>query len=1163
MRLRGKLAGLLFVSIVLASASWAQQPAPVPGADGQSGAGAPAAPSTTFSIHGVIHCGSTKLPGVTVTAAHSLTGRKVITSTDVDGSFRLDLPGKGRWVLRAEFPAFAAQTAELMLTPMQPEASHDFELVLLSRVPKATENAGEGEATQDGTAQQRFSHSPAGAGRGAQRLTLNTDDAALAQSAGSSEGDAASSNVSGLAASADATNQSVSVTGRMGNAQDFGLQNMDELRDRVEELRARGQLGGIGADSGGGGAGGSGVFVMGPGGGPGGGGGRMRMGSLTKPHGQIYYTASNAVLDASPFALSGQESQKPGYGSNRFGGMLGGPLKIPHVFDDGGKTFVFLNYSGTRSSTPYDVFSHVPTLAERGQLPSSGCAGADFSATKVNGSAVQLYDPTNPGTRLASNGTCIPEASIKQQALYLLGQNPQSRSYIPLPNVTNGSLQNFRFSSASAADSDIFALRLTHNFGAATGQRGMPPPPPGMPEPPGAGGERGRRSRNNLSFGLNYQRNESDILEPFPTVGGNTHSNGFNANVGWALSRGKLSNQLRFTWNRSRSHTGNLYGDALNVAGDAGITYPTSIDPTNDPVNWGVPGLAFSHYAGLNDVAPSQRDSQTFSLSENLGWVRSKHHLHFGGDYRWIDNKAYASSNPRGSFTFTGSSTAEYINGAPVAGTGYDFADFLLGYAQQTSLAYSTVHDQFLANSYDLFVQDDWRVRGNLTLNLGLRYEFITPYREANDQLANLEVNFSGLQFLDVVPVPVKPAENRYGRGLLNPDRNNFAPRIGVAWKPFGLRTVVRAGYGINYNLGQYASIVQNLAAQPPFAVNMTNAAPATAPSSYQLKSPFQTTSTVPNPPPTNNYGIDPNYRTAYVQMWNLNIQHELTPTLLLNVGYTGSKGTALDMLRAPNRGPAGLKFSDIEAFNWETSQGSSILHAGSIRLRKRMTKGAAVGGTYTYSKSVDNASSIGGTAQVVAQDDTNLRAERGLSSFDQRHKLSADWTLELPWGEGRKWLTKPGFAQKAFGDWLLQSSLTVASGTPFTARVLGAATDVAGGTNGTLRADYNGEPIRIGNRSIGHWFNTDAFSAPASGFYGNAGRNTIIGPGSWVMNLVLSKNIPFKETMGLEVRAEADNVLNHANYSGLDTTVNSPTFGQVTGVGSMRKMVLSMHYRF
>jgi hypothetical protein len=1079
---------------------------------------------------------------VSVTAAHSLTGRKVITSTDVDGYFHLDLPSKGRWVLRTEFSAFAVQTAELVLTPEQTDAAHDFELVLLSRVPKTTNSADADNET--GSGRQRASSSPAVAGRGAQRLVLSTNDDALAQSASSGEGDMASANVSGLAASADAANQSVSVSGRMGNAQDFGLQNMDELRDRVDQMRARGQMGAGGFDGGGGPGGGpsGGGFGMGGGAG-GGGGGRMRMGSMDRPHGQIYYTASNAALDAAPYSLGGT-SEKPSYGSNKIGAMLGGPLKIPHIYDDGGKTFVFLNYSGIRSSTPYDVFSHVPTMDER---------AGDFSRTLVNGSPVQLYDTA--GTLLGGTGTSVPAGSISPQAAALL-------NYVPLPNVLNDPQRNYHFSSAAKADQDIFALRLTHNFGAPALQRGMR----------GAGGG---RSRNNLSFGLNYQRKESDNLEPFSTAYGISHSNGFNANVGWAVSKGKLSNQLRFTWNRSRSHADSHFAGVMDVAAGAGMNYPLPIDPAQNPAIWGLPGLAFTNYTSLSDQAPSQLDSQTFSLSESFGWVRGKHHLHFGGDYRWIDNKAYASSNPRGTFTFTGSSTAAYaVNPktglpAPVAGTGYDLADFLLGYAQQTALAYSQVHDQYLGDSYDFFAQDDWRLRGNLTLNFGLRYEFISPFREAHDQLENLITQFDANANF-VTATAVSPG-GVYGSALLKPDRNNYAPRIGIAWKPFGTKTVVRAGYGINYNLGQYTSIVQSLAAHPPCAtlisstqslcaITETNGTSTpTGLSTLTLANGFSSSPVaVPN-----NYGIDPNYRVAYVQMWNLNVQHELTPTLLLNVGYTGSKGSALDMLRAPNRGPDGVINPSVAPFNWETSQGSSILHAGSLRLRKRMTNGVAVGGTYTYSKSIDNASSIGGGAQVVAQDDKNLRAERGLSSFDQRHKLTGDWTLELPWGEGRKWLTKPGIAQKAVGDWLLQSSFTVASGTPFTARVLGSYSNVAGGTNGSLRADYDGEPIQIGDRSIGHWFNTAAFSPPATGTYGNAGRNSIIGPGSWVMNLVLSKNFPLKESMGLEMRAEADNVLNHANYSGIDTTVTSPTYGEVTSVASMRKMVLSLHYRF
>ena len=1075
----------------------------------------------SFVIHGVVRSGGVALPGVSVTAAHSLTGRKVLSSTDLNGNYRLELPGRGCWVLRVELTAFAAKTAEVTLTPAAPDAKQDFELLLLSRAPKPA--TVEGEPDVPAARQPSVAH--AGNGRGAQRLTLSTDDAALALSAGG--GDADLSGANGLANSADAANDSVAVSGRMGSAQDLGVPNMDELRDRIEEMRSRGQLGGGGGDFGGG-----------PGGFGGGGFGgmRLRAGSLNRLHGTFYEQGSNAVLDAAPYSLSGP-TEKPAYGSNHFGGSIGGTLKIPHLYDDGGKTFFFLNYSGVRSTNPYDIFSRVPTLAER---------TGDFTASTLSdGTPITLYDPANPGN-LLGDGQHV--AVISSQAKALL-------NYIPQPNVTNDPRKNYHFSSAAESDQDIFSLRLTHNFGAVPqrGQQGS--------GGAGRGGGSGR-PRNNLNFGINYQRNESQSLTPFPSAAGTTHTNGYNANLGWAVGKGKLSNQLRFTWNRGRAHSDGLYGynaRGVNPAAVAGIGYPGA--QMSDPANYGLPTLSFTDYTGLTDTAPSSRDSQTFTLSENFGWVHGKHHMRYGGDFRWIHNRYYASTNPRGSFTFTGSSTSNYVGGAAVSGTGYDLADFLLGYAQSTALAYSSVRDRFQGTSYDLFAMDDFRAKSNLTMNYGLRYEFVSPFHEADNQLANLDAGFNGKQFIGATPVAPSgtgPYHGEYPRALLRADHLNFAPRIGLAWKPRGNKTVVRAGYGINYNLGQYGSIVQNLAAQPPFSFTETNAAPATGPSTFTMASGFPASTAT-----RNNYGVDPNYRVAYVQLWNLNVQRELSSTVLLNVGYTGSKGTALDMLRAPNRGPAGILIPSVESFTWETSQGSSILHAGSIRLRKRMARGFSAGGTYTYSKSIDNAGSIGGGAQVVAQDDTNLRAERGLSSFDQRHKLSADGMLELPWGEGRRWMTRPSVARTAFGDWMVQTTITAASGTPYTARVVGSYSDVAGGVNGSLRANYNGEAIQIGNRTWLHWFNTAAFTAPASGTYGNAGRNTIIGPASWVMNFVLSKNFPIREGQSMEVRAEADNVLNHANAGSIDTNLTSSTYGEVISVGSMRKMVLSARYRF
>jgi hypothetical protein len=543
-----------------------------------------------------------------------------------------------------------------------------------------------------------------------------------------------------------------------------------------------------------------------------------------------------------------------------------------------------------------------------------------------------------------------------------------------------------------------------------------------------------------------------------------------------------------------------------------------------------------------------------------VSWSHGKHSLRFGGDYRHMLTRVHSDSTPNGAFIFTGFATGDAM------------ADFLLGLPQQTRLQYTPYTNHFAANGYDLFVQDSWRVTGNFSVELGLRYEYVSPYIEGSNRLANLMVDPAF-----TTAVAVAPGQNGYPLSLVRPDRNNLAPRIGLAWKPMS-RMVVRAGYGINYNNGQYRSIVQQLAAQPLVdgggAIVQTNI--ATTPGLFTLQNGFLgTTSQL-----TNNYGIDPDYRLGYVQMWNLNVQYELTPTLLLNVGYTGTKGTGLDMLRAPDRNADGtLRISGIQPFLWETSQGDSIMHGGNVRLRKRLSHGMSIGGTYTYSKSIDNASSIGGTGNIVAQNDQDLAAERGLSSFDMRHQLQGDYTYELPFGTGKKWLDRGGVIAKLFGDWSWSGMFSAHSGSPYTVRVTGAFSDVSSGVNGTLRADYNGAPISLSNPTAHQWFNVDAFSVPATPcavngvqtscyHYGTSGRNTVIGPGALNFNMSMAKNIPLRDMMALEFRLTANNVFNMVSYAAIDTSlpatrVASSTFGQVTSAGNMRTVQIQARFRF
>ena len=197
-----------------------------------------------------------------------------------------------------------------------------------------------------------------------------------------------------------------------------------------------------------------------------------------------------------------------------------------------------------------------------------------------------------------------------------------------------------------------------------------------------------------------------------------------------------------------------------------------------------------------------------------------------------------------------------------------------------------------------------------------------------------------------------------------------------------------------------------------------------------------------------------------------------------------------------------------------------------------------------------------------MAQNDQDLAAERGLSSFDQRHRFTGDFTYELPFGAGKPWFNS-GKAASFFGNWQLNGTVQFASGTPFTARVLGNIQDVARGTNGTLRANYNGGPIDLGDPTALVFFNTAAFSIPAPGTFGNAGRNTIIGPGTSVMNMGVTRNFNWGQTRGLSIQVLASNLLNDVQFASIDTNVNSPTFGRVTAFRPMRRLQIQTRLRF
>lgn len=1168
---------LVCMSLLAAGAARAQQTAPASGI-----------------LRGTVKAGNVPLPGVSIIATDTVTGKKYAATTDETGAFQMTVPSAATYTVRAEFAAFAPLTQTIHLTATQTDQTAAFAMQLASRVEASVEAA------------RRNASSRAAASRGIQSLSLLNSAPDAAPAAGAADTAAASPDAS-------AATDSVAVTGQIGSTNALGSMTEDEIRQRVQDAitqgRAQGMQNGdltnaigdmIGGMMGGGGGGGR--------GGGGGGRGAFRNFNPTQPHGAIFYTGGNSALNTRGFFANGPPPFTPSYNSNQYGVTLSGSPYIPGLFKPSTKQFVFLNFTGMKSSRQSVFNAIVPTAAQR---------SGDFSALGNNPLYIQ-NSPTPTNTIPACSGT-ITTNCITPQAISLL-------QYYPLPNEvpTTSSSTNYQRVVSPASDSNTIALRYVRNFGQAGGM--------GFGGGRGGFGGGGRRQqqggtktlRQNINSNFNYQHMANDIYTVFPAFGGNSATNSLAFGVGYTIGYGRLTNNLSLTWNRSHAITHNYFTGRHNPANDAGLNLgdTTTYDTQNNPLNYGIPGVGFAEFTGFNDTTPADKINQTISFSENSQWNHRRHNIHFGFDVRRIHLDTLAGTNVLGSYTFTGYSTC-LLTTPPgtspptqptcTTGTGSDFADFLLGLPQQAAIQASNSKYYLRANAWDLFVQDDWRARPDLTLNFSLRYEYFSPYAEKYGRLTNLLLTFDPTLTGATVVTPNGSGNTAAlsPRTLVDPDRNNFSPRVGFAWKvpaKFSKDTVVRGGYGVNYNTSQYATFALRLASEPPFADTQTNIANPNYTTGSTGCGKYLTWAAPPNPPTNesaafncsggvsgNNYAVDPHYRLGYVQIWNLGIQRTLPLQTVLNIDYTGSKGTRLDMVRAPNRAANGLAVANVDAFSYEDSVAGSHLNALAINLRERLQHGVALGVTYTYAHSIDNASSIGGNATVVAQNDQDLHAEEGNSGFDVRHNITGNWLFELPFGPNTPLLNSGHLVSRIVAGWSLSGNYTFATGTPLTPHYTNDSSEVARGSNGSYRPDRVPGIAVSGGGGYFHFLNNYAlfnsngtesntgqcnqttvnpvpancpFITPlttaANPFgYGNASRNSIRGPGTVSIDAALSRTIQLGTTRSFEMRASATNVFNTVQYTGVDTNLNSRTYGQVTSTSSSRQITVLARYRF
>ncbi len=845
------------------------------------------------------------------------------------------------------------------------------------------------------------------------------------------------------------------------------------------------------------------------------GNGRRGPGSLYR--GDVMFQESNSDLNAHPYSLTGVTTPQPVTNNATFGATFGGPLWIPHILKSNGTFGV--SYTGRRNRNSTTTPQIVPTQLER---------EGDFSqAVNAQLQPVTIYDPNNGAP---FPGNIIPQSRLSPQALAL-------QKYFPQPNIALPNGYNYQVADTTRNDSDTITARANRNF----------------------------NSKNFVNFQGAYQNSRSvnpngpgyTFIDTGSGSGGRIHGDfrhNFTRTVWGTFSE---------DYTRSSSQNIPFFENLVNVSELAGIT-----GNLQSPLYWGPPGVGFqgSGITSLSDGSPSVTKNQTNAVGFNITWAHRPHTFQFGGDWRRLQFDTLSQSNPRGSLSFNGQATGTTANGVPVIGSGFDYADFLLGVPDTANLNYSNADKYFRQGQYDLAAQDDWRLTSSLTLLLGIRWEYQSPITEKYGRLVNLDVQPG---FTNVTPVqatnPVGPLTHiQYPDSLVHPDKHAFLPKAGFAWRPFlGSSLLVKGGYGVNYNTSVYNAIASRLAAQPP-AVEPPYARIVQAINSptspLSLANPFQQSGGLI---PTT-FAIDPNFRIGYAQSWTISVQQDIPWSMVLTTAYVGTKGTRLPQLFYPNTYPAGGAppcSSCLTGYLYETSNGNSEYNAGRVTLHRRFHNGFTGDLTYTFSKMMDDGvlggagsfAGSGGGASVIAQNWLNLSAERALSPGDQRHLLQ--YTMQYSTGvgvHGGGLLT--GWRGAIFKGWTMTAQVNFGSGLPETATYSGI---LPGTTFTSLRPSYTGQGIY--NSPDGRFLNPGAFTQPAPGTWGTVGRDTITGPDTFSISGQMART--FFNTLDLSL--SSNNPINHPVYPGYYTNITSYLFGTPLNPAGMRTVQLQMRWRF
>lgn len=834
-------------------------------------------------------------------------------------------------------------------------------------------------------------------------------------------------------------------------------------------------------------------------------------------HGTLYEFLRNDALDARSYFAHANLVEKQRLRRNQFGASIGGPA----VRD---RTFWFASWESVRESRALNQTGLiVPTLSER---------TGDFSA-----SARKPFDPST--NRLPFPGDRIP-AARQSLAAQRLGE-----ILIPRPNV---GADQFAYNSPSTDRRDQLLARGDHNFTS--------------------------NDRLYVSYFFSNLDQTQNFNVPLSNGQGSWTNNRILANYTKVVSP-NMVNAFTYTYNRlsfARGPVpilpGEFKGNPPTVAAglrlsDLGVR-TKSATPAY-PMNTRLGTIAgYFGFAGENFVefAPNAHE-----LRNSLTWTKAGHIVKVGGEYAYSVATRNASNESDGNSFNWNASRAN--NG---------WAEFLLGlpssYTQQSILR---TDNRF--HTIGLFVQDDWKVSRSLTINMGLRWEPGLGIYDGRDEIASFRAGQQSTLFPNAPRGLVYPGDPGITRSTYPTDWNNFGPRAGLAWQPFGstARTVVRAGYGVFYNSMRGFLLNEAQIAQP-FVLRIVRNAP---PSFEDPWLNFPGGDPFPFTPPTQSAdrlayrfvvptgvqrSFDPKNRTSYNQQWHLTLQHEIVGTVFSGA-YVGSKGTNLMINYEENQavfGPGATvanidqrrPYQNFQSINTAAAIGNSTYHSLQLSANRRLTKGVSIMANYTRSKAID-LQSLDRNAGII-QDTRNFAADKGLADFHRDHNFFATFLAEIP----TRW--RKGAAGVFTSGWQINGIYNYTSGQPLT---IVPGTDRALSGGGTQRADVSGDWRLSTSRSFDQqrsaYFRTQSFTPASVGSFGNSARNLLIGPGGYNLDLGIFKTTRISERFSAQLRWELFNALNHTNLGNPVVAVNSAAFGQINSVTGPRIMQVGLKLRF